>query len=60
MLKLLGSADLIIKEIIHKNDQINCFTKHLELATSIDLPMFLHERDAHDDFVILLREYSHL
>ena len=22
--------------------------------------MFLHERDAHDDFIILLKEYSHL
>ena len=27
-----------------KEDQINCFKKHLELATDIDLPMFLHEK----------------
>ena len=43
-----------------KEDQINCFKKHLELATDIDLPMFLHEREAHNDFIILLKEYAHL
>ena len=43
-----------------KDDQIHCFVKHLELATSIDLPMFLHEREAYSDFLILLKEYVHL
>ena len=59
--KAIGECGLDYKRnYSSKNDQINCFTKHLELATSIDLPMFLHERDAHDDFIILLKEYSHL
>ncbi len=43
-----------------KEEQIYCFKKHLELATLVDLPMFLHEREAHEDFIILLREYYHL
>ena len=59
--KAIGECGLDYKRnYSSKNDQINCFTKHLELATSINLPMFLHERDAHDDFIILLKEYSHL
>ena len=59
--KAIGECGLDYKRnYSSKNDQINCFTKHLELATSIDLPMFLHERDAHDDFIVLLKEYSHL
>ena len=40
-------------------DQIYCFRKHLDLACNNNLPMFLHEREAHDDFLILLKEYIH-
>ena len=39
--------------------QIFSFEKHIELATRLKLPMFLHEREAHKDFLQLLREYIH-
>ncbi len=38
-------------------DQVLCFKRHLDLATNINLPMFLHEREAHEDFIGMLREY---
>lgn len=38
-------------------DQLQCFIRHLDLAVECNLPMFLHEREAHKDFIILLREY---
>jgi len=38
-------------------DQIRCFRAQLELAAELRLPVFLHERDAHDTFVGILREH---
>ena len=40
-------------------DQIYCFRRHLDLACINNLPMFLHEREAHNDFLMLLKEYIH-
>jgi TatD DNase family protein len=40
-----------------KDDQRRCFSAHLELAARADRPLFLHERDAADDFTGLLREH---
>lgn len=37
--------------------QRTAFSAQLELAVSADLPVFLHQRDAHPDFVAILREY---
>ncbi|MCH2479454.1 MAG: TatD family hydrolase, partial [Gammaproteobacteria bacterium] len=34
-----------------KEEQRNIFKGHLELAHMVDLPLFLHQRDAHDDFL---------
>lgn len=36
--------------------QKECFAAQLELAVETGLPLFLHERDAHDDFVAMLQE----
>ncbi len=33
-----------------KQNQITCLEKHIELAEKLDMPMFLHERDAGGDF----------
>lgn len=33
------------------------FHRHLELAARLGKPVFLHQRDAHDDFVAILREH---
>ncbi len=40
-----------------KEDQRRVFTMQLELAAEHRMPVFLHQRDAHDDFVAILKEY---
>ena len=42
-----------------KKAQLKIFEQHLELATDIKLPLFLHQRDAHSDFYPLLTKYRH-
>ena len=34
--------------------QLDAFRAQLEIAVDVDLPVFLHQRDAHDDFVDVL------
>ncbi len=38
-------------------DQEYCFEAQLELASSLGLPVFLHQRDAHDSFLKILAKY---
>jgi TatD DNase family protein len=38
-------------------DQRRAFAGQLALAVELQLPVFLHERDAHADFLAMLREY---
>lgn len=40
-------------------DQRFWFKKQLDLAASYDLPLYLHERDAHDDLKAILKAHSH-
>ncbi len=35
--------------------QLNAFQRQLEIARDSGLPVFLHQRDAHDDFVAILK-----
>lgn len=37
--------------------QLTAFRKQLELAVAVGKPVFLHERDAHEDFAAMLREF---
>jgi len=37
--------------------QQNAFHRQLELAAKVEKPVFLHQRDAHDDFLAILREH---
>lgn len=37
--------------------QLAAFAGQLELAVELQLPVFLHQRDAHEDFMAVLREY---
>jgi TatD DNase family protein len=37
--------------------QVSAFRRQLDLAVQLRKPVFLHERDAHDEFVAILREY---
>lgn len=39
--------------------QREAFHRQLELATRLGKPLFLHQRDAHEDFVAILREHAH-
>ena len=38
------------------SDQLASFILHLETATDAKLPLYLHQRDAHDDFLGVLKE----
>jgi TatD DNase family protein len=38
-------------------EQVRAFRNQLELACQLGLPVFLHERSAHDEFVKILSEY---
>jgi TatD DNase family protein len=38
-------------------DQVRAFRLQLELAVESGKPVFLHQRDAHEDFVAILRDY---
>lgn len=38
-------------------DQRVCFEAQLELAADLKLPVFLHQRDAHDDFLAILSRW---
>lgn len=40
-----------------KDDQLRVFRLLLELGVQVQKPLFLHQRDAHDDFVALLKEF---
>lgn len=37
--------------------QIKSFEAHIELAIENDLPMFLHQRDAHQDFLPIIKQH---
>jgi len=38
-------------------DQRKCFEAQLELAADAQLPVFLHQRDAHDDFLAIINRW---
>jgi TatD DNase family protein len=38
--------------------QIAAFRQQLDVAVKVRKPVFLHQRDAHDEFLTILREYS--
>ena len=45
------------REYSTQQEQLFCFEEQLKIAKSTGLPIFLHERKAHDDFVIMLKKY---
>jgi TatD DNase family protein len=40
-----------------RNAQRNSFAAHLELASELKLPLFLHQRDAHEDFMEIMKSH---
>ena len=39
-------------------EQIFAFEEQIKIAIDINKPLFLHQRDSHDDFIKILRKYS--
>ena len=40
-----------------RNEQLQVFEQHLELAQQVQKPLFLHQRDSHNDFLKILIRY---
>ena len=54
----LGECGLdYFRDLSPREDQRRAFSAQLALAVELKKPLFLHQRDAHDDFLALLREY---
>lgn len=55
----VGEAGLdYFRDLSPRDAQRNAFVAQLELAATHALPVFLHQRDAHEDFVAILREHA--
>jgi len=53
----LGETGLdYYREFVSHDEQRASFRRHLELARSLDLPVIIHDRDAHEDVMQTLRE----
>jgi TatD DNase family protein len=53
----LGETGLdYYRQFVSHDDQRASFRKHLELAHSLDLPVIIHDRDAHADAMRILKE----
>lgn len=53
--KAIGETGLdFFRDFSPRKTQIHSFEKHIELASSLGLPMFLHERDAYPTFAEVL------
>ena len=40
-----------------RSEQIRAFEAQLEIAIDLGMPVFLHQRDAHEDFVSMIKNY---
>jgi TatD DNase family protein len=53
----LGETGLdFYREYASHDDQRASFRRHLELARTLDLPVIIHDRDAHEEVLQILRE----
>ena len=53
----LGEMGLdFYRNLSPRQDQLRCFRAQLDLALSLKLPVIIHDRDAHDETITLLRE----
>jgi len=64
---LAGAAEVVavgecgldyFRNFAPREAQRRAFHRQLELATRVGKPVFLHQRDAHEDFVAILREHA--
>ena len=40
-----------------RRNQLDCFEQHLEIAAAVGKPLFLHQRDAHEQFLGVLKRH---
>jgi TatD DNase family protein len=45
------------RDLSPRDIQQSAFEQQIQIAIDTGLPLFLHQRDAHDDFVAILRDY---
>jgi TatD DNase family protein len=56
--KALGETGLdYFRDFSPRERQREAFASQLQLAAELQMPVFLHQRDAHEDFMTILREY---
>lgn len=56
--KAIGETGLdYFRDFSPRERQREAFAAHLELAADLQMPVFLHQRDGHEDFMAILREY---
>lgn len=56
--KAIGETGLdFFRNFTPKEQQIDGFKRHIELAIDTGLPMFLHERDAYPEFADIIQSY---
>lgn len=56
--KAIGETGLdYFRDFSPRPRQREAFAGQLALATELDMPVFLHQRDGHADFIAILREY---
>ena len=57
LVKAIGETGLDFnRNYSDKKNQTKSFLAHIKLANSLNLPMFLHQRDAHEDFIDCLNK----
>lgn len=66
-LRALAAADEVVavgecgldyfRNFSPRDAQLRAFERQLELAVELQKPVFLHQRDAHEDFVAMLRDF---
>jgi TatD DNase family protein len=56
--RALGECGLdYFRDLSPRETQREAFRRQLELAAELRMPVFMHVRDAHEDFIALVREY---
>lgn len=54
----LGECGLdYFRDLSPRDDQRHAFIAQLEIAAELNMPVFLHQRDAHEDFLAILHEW---
>jgi len=56
--KAIGETGLdYFRDYSPRDDQKSALAQQLQLAVDLQMPVFLHQRDGHEDFMQILREY---